>query len=72
MRQTVNRILTESRKRCSEEVPISYEEIPQQLRQASYSLKPPAPDRQVNTIVERLVSTHDATLLNDKKKRRKK
>ena len=70
MRQTVNRILTESRRRCAEEytTPIT-EEIPSQLRSVSYSLRAPAPDKQVNTIVERLVATHDAALLNANNKK---
>ena len=67
MRQTVNRIMNESRKRCREEnVNTDYEQLPSQLRQASYHLSAPAPDRQVNTIVERLVTAHDASLVNKK------
>ena len=72
MRQAVNRILTESRKRCTEEIPYSGEEIPPQLRTVSYSLKAQAPDKQVNTIVDRLVAAHDAALLNRKKKMSRK
>jgi hypothetical protein len=72
MRQTVNRILTESKKRCSEESSYSGEEIPSQLRTVSYNLRAPAPDKQVNTLVERLVVTHDASLLKVKEKKSRK
>ena len=67
MRQTVNRIMNESKKRCREEANITdYEQVPAQLRQASYNLSTPAPDKQVNTIVERLVTAHDASLATKK------
>ena len=46
--------------------------IPKQLRSISYSLRAPAPDKQVNTLVDRLVTTHDAALLNIKKKKNMK
>ena len=72
MRQTVNRILTESKKRCTEESFFSGEEIPPQLRTTSYSLRAPAPDKNVNTIIERLVASHDAALLNTKKRKSRK
>ena len=73
MRRTVNRILSESRKRCSEELPVSFtDDIPKQLRSVSYSLRAPAPDKQVNTLVDRLVTTHDATLLNIGKSKSRK
>ena len=73
MRRTVNRILTESRKRCSDEyADFDGEDIPAQLRSVSYSLRTPAPDKQVNTLVERLVAAHDAALLNNRKKKNKK
>ena len=59
--------MNEFRKRCREEdVNTDYEQLPSQLRQASYHLSTPAPDRQVNTIVERLVTAHDASLVNKK------
>ena len=38
----------------------------------SYSLKAPAPDKQVNTILDRLVAAHDAALLNRNKKMSRK
>ena len=70
MRQTVNRVLTESRKRCSEENDVSQiEHIPAKLRLPSYSQRAPAPDKHVNTLLDRLVSDHDATLLNNKKRK---
>ena len=69
MRQTQNRILTESKKRCTEESSFTGEDIPSKLRTVSYSLRAPAPDKNVNTIVERLVAAHDAALLNIKKKK---
>ena len=76
MRQTVNNILNASRKRCTpstEENNVNRnEQIPFQLRNVSYSLRAPAPDKQVNTIVERLVTKHDAVLLNEKNKKNPK
>ena len=73
MRRPVNRILTESRKRCREEhAEQCSDELPSQLRTISYNIGEPAPDRQVNTIVDRLVRTHDAKLLNTKKKSKSK
>ena len=72
MRRTVNKILIESRKRCTEEYVVhDSEDIPAQLRSVSYTLKAPAPDKQVNTLVERLVTAHDAALLNNKKNKKK-
>ena len=73
MRQTVNRIISESRKRCTEEfTPPVQENIPPQLRSTTYNQREPAPDKQVNTILERLVTAHDAALLNNKKNLRGK
>ncbi len=69
MRQTINRVFVESRKRCTEEYVIDSEAIPSQLRNVSYSLRTPAPDKQVNTIVERLVAAHDAALLHTREKK---
>ena len=53
MRRVVNRILGESRKRCTEESAQYTDEIPAKLRSISYSLRAPAPDKQVNTMVDR-------------------
>ena len=39
------------------------------MRYVSYSLKEPAPDKQVNTIVDRLVMVHDAALMNPKREK---
>ena len=73
MRRPMNRILTESRKRCREEhAEQCSDELPSQLRTISYNLGEPAPDRQVNTIVDRLVRTHHAKLLDTKKKSKSK
>ena len=68
MRRVVNRILDESRKRCTEESAQYTDEIPAKLRSISYSLRAPAPDKQVNTMVDRLVAAHDAALLKKKRK----
>ena len=70
MRQTTNRILTASMIHTSEQplVPVPEEEkIPTKLLQPSYNLKQPASDRHVNTLIERLVTEHDATLLSRKR-----
>ena len=68
MRQILSSILGESRKRCMEESTQYTNEIPAKLRSVSYNLRTPAPDKQVNTMVDRLVAAHDAALLKRKKK----
>ena len=71
MRQTVNRILTASRKNCTPEfeLDINTEQIPTKLRHPSYSLKQPSPDKHVNTLIERLVSEPDSLLLTSSEKK---
>ena len=72
MRQTVNRVLSTSRKRCNPDFEsnlMEYEQIPSKLRQPSYNLNMPTTDKHVNTLVERLVSAHNSSLTQNVKEK---
>ena len=73
MRQTANRILSASRKQCTptseQSVVVNEEQMPTKLKHTSYNLNQPAPDKNVNTILDRLVSQHNAVLLTNKQKK---
>ena len=61
--------MNESKKRNrKEKITTNIEQVPPQLRHVSYNLNTPTPDKQVNTIVDRLVKAHDAALANKKTK----